>query len=349
MKFKREFSIGLLAIICISVSIWGYKFLLGKDILNPSNTFYVKYATVDQLRPSNPVFVKGFQVGTVQNIQLTENHDSVLVTLDITRDVTIPKQTVATIFNNGAIGPKAILLELAGECCAQSGDFLKGKIHGMLQSLVPPEELDLYLNKIKSGVSGVLDTIQNTIDNPQAKSLKDLHETISNLASLTRNLDRLLAQSSANLNASFQNLASISKNLKDNNDKITHILANVEIMTEDFKQAELGKDIKSTVTNLNTTMTDLKSILTQANSTFKDVNHLLDGIQKGQGTLGALTTDKKLYENLQSTSRNLDLILQDLRLNPKRYISVSVFGKKQKEYTLPLDDPASGSPDSLDH
>ena len=207
----------------------------------------------------------------------------------------------------------------------------------------------MYLNKIKSGVSGVLDTIQNTIDNPQAKSLKDLHETISNLASLTRNLDRLLAQSSANLNASFQNLASISKNLKDNNDKITHILANVEIMTEDFKQAELGKDIKSTVTNLNTTMTDLKSILTQANSTFKDVNHLLDGIQKGQGTLGALTTDKKLYENLQSTSRNLDLILQDLRLNPKRYISVSVFGKKQKEYTLPLDDPASGSPDSLDH
>lgn len=347
MKFKREFSIGLLAIICISVSIWGYKFLLGKDLLNPSNIFYVKYATVDQLRPSNPVFVKGFQVGTVQNIALTEHFDSVLVTLDITREIRIPKNTTATIFNNGAIGPKAINLEMAGECCAQSGDYLQGKVHGMLQSLVPPDELDLYMSKIKSGVTGILDTIQTTIDNPQAQTLKDIHQTISNLASLTHSLDRMISQSGSNLNQSLNNLALISKNLKENNDKISQILTNVEKFTGELGKAEITADLKSTAGKVNTTLDDLKMTMDQATTTFKDVNQLLEGIQKGQGTLGALAKDKKLYENLQSTSRNLNLILQDLRLNPKRYISVSVFGKKQKEYVLPTSDPAMKLLDTL--
>lgn len=347
MKFKKEFSIGLLAIICISVSIWGYKFLLGKDLLNPSNTFYVKYPSVDQLRPSNPVFVKGFQVGTVQTIELTENLDSVLVTLDISRDIKIPKQTSATIFTNGAIGPKAILLEMEGPCCAQSGNFLNGKIHGMLQSLVSPDELDLYMNKIKSGVTGVLDTLQTTLDNPQAKSLRDIHEIISNLASLTRNLDRLMAQSSTDLNQSFQNLSSISKNLKENNDKVTHILANLDQISTDLNKAGLGEDIKSTVDNMNTSITELKITLQQASVTFKEVNQVLDGVKNGQGTLGALVQDKKLYNSLHSTSRNLDLILQDLRLNPKRYISVSVFGKKQKDYVYPDNDPALKQIDTI--
>jgi phospholipid/cholesterol/gamma-HCH transport system substrate-binding protein len=142
------------------------------------------------------------------------------------------------------------------------------------------------------------------------------------------------------IQASLANVATLTGALAKNQDKISNSIAHLESITKQFDEAKVGTNAGALITDAQATMKSLDASIAEANVSFAQLSTIMKDLQAGKGTMGKLLKDEALYANLASTSRNLDLLLQDFRLNPKRYVNVSVFGKKQKEYTVPEDDTA---------
>jgi len=237
-----------------------------------------------------------------------------------------------------------IVLEFGGECCAKSGDYLQGETYGMVKSLLSPDDLSEYMQRLKMGIGAIVDTLKNSAleggDDPLAKTMKDITASMANLHQITNSLNVILANSSKSLQASFANLASITGNIKDNNAHIGAMLGRLDTISQQIQSADIGTSIQSLSGNLGLTLDSLRLMIATTQATMASANGLLQGINKGEGSLGLLAKDDQVYVEMQRTLRNLDLMLQDFRLNPKRYVNVSVFGKKQKIYEVPENDPA---------
>ena len=347
---KREVSIGLFAIIAIALLIWGYKYLLGTNLLDRTNTYIVEYENIDGLQTSDPVLINGFQVGIVQDIFLKpEDLKTLVVRLNVNKEIKLPPNTVASLRSEGMMGGKLIVLEYSGVCstdCLPQGSKLKGKVLGLLGSMVDPAEIDQYMTTLKESFGDVVDSISADPESGVNQTVSDLRIAIANLKNTTIAMNHLFAQSSSKLSAVFDNLESVTGTLKDNNDQITGLLENTNKITAQLASARLDTTIikaNQALGNSSAAIKSLESTLEEAKSTFAGLQSILMGIKAGDGTLGQLTQDKELYDNLTRTTKNLDLLLQDFRLNPKRYVNVSVFGKKQKEYNVPENDPAFDS------
>lgn len=351
---RKEVKIGILAIIALAVVIFGLKFLKGQNVFSSKQTFYVDYTDVDKLNVGTPVLIHGFQVGTVVDIFLKPgNPQLVEVELEINKDIKVPKSTIVEITNVGMMGAKAInmVYEISAlNDLAQSGDFLKGKTKGTLASMLgDPAELNMYMKQIQNGAGGIIDTLSvyfKNMDHSQGigLTLDNLQKTISNLQLITHQLNLLLAGSNANLQATFSNLNGITDNINKKNKEIGDILSNINAFSSQLKNSSVDQAIQNgnaTFLTLNERMKELKSTIDGANTTINDLSGVLSKVNKGNGTLGKLVNDDDLYLNLERVSKQLDLLMQDLRLNPKRYVHVSIFGKKQKEYNLPENDPAN--------
>ena len=354
---SREIRIGLLAIVSIGLLIWGYKYLLGQNLLNRSQTFYIEYDNINNLKVSDPVTVNGFQVGTVQDVFLKpEDLQTVIVKIDIQSGILLPQNTVAELTINSMMGSKSIVLSYSGVCtddCKKSGDYINGKSLSLLQSFVKPREIDTYFGRVQDGIGGVVDSLNAHLlqdDSSEiGRSIHDLRSTIANLNLTTYRLNQLLAHSSDKLVGVLDNLEKITTSINDNNGEIAGFLQNANDITNQLKTARLDSTIVKTNRTLAGTeiaVSSLQETLESAADAFANLDKLIAQINAGDGTLGQLMVDKALYQNLNETSRNLNLLLQDFRLNPKRYVNVSVFGKKQKEYTVPEDDPAQTSEDT---
>ncbi|MCB0689004.1 MAG: MCE family protein [Saprospiraceae bacterium] len=349
---SKEIKIGLLAVVATGLLIWGYKFLLGTNILKRSNTFYVEYGNVDNLQISAPIFVNGFKVGTVKDVYMKpEDLNRVMVVLDVERRIKLPQNTVAELGNAGMMGGKMINLRYTGNCdsdCIQSGSTLQGKSLGFIESLVQPSEIDLYMESIKHGIEGVIDTINQTLveGNPEeglGKTIADLRVAVANLKGMTMQMNQLFANSSSHLVSVFNNLESVTNNIKENNEQISGLLKNANDITAQLANARLDTTLfkaNRALGSTNDAIGTLDETLEKANATFKELQTLLASLNAGKGTMGSLMKDQELYDNLNVMSKNLNYLLQDVRLHPKRYINVSVFGKKNKPYDYPDIDPA---------
>ncbi len=349
----REIKIGLLSVIAIGLFIWGYKYLLGTNVLKRSSTFYIEYQDIDHLQVSAPVMIHGFQVGTVTNIYLNpDNLRTVVVVIEVDNDIKLPSNTVAELRSVGMMGGKSVELAYSGVCaddCLESGATLKGKSLGFIQSMVDPSEVDQYLATIEHGIGGVIDSINYSLleEDPESglgKTVADMRIAIANLKATTIQMNRLFSDASGRLVDVLDDISAVSKTLKTNHEEIAGLLQNANDITKQLADARLDTTIFKANRALGSTsemMQSLDETLVKADQTFKQIQALLTGINQGEGTLGSLTHDQELYNNLNSASRNLDLLLQDFRLNPKRYVNVSVFGKKQKKYLVPESDPAA--------
>lgn len=349
INMSKEARLGLFAIIVLAMAIWGYKYLKGQNILSKSYTFKTTYSDVSQLSISSPVLLNGLNVGSVTAIKINkENLSEMVVTFDIEKDYKIPKDAVALQVSDGIINGKAIAIKYDNLCsganCAKTGDVLEGKVVGLLGSMVGQDEVNEYLKTVTTELDGVIAGL-GAADKEGAVNeiILELNKSIKNIESMTRTTDALLKNSYSNLSKTMENMNTITTNLAQNNGQITSMLANLNDITADIKTADVG----STVTTTNETLAETKKAITQLQSTLTKTDDamlslkgIMTDVEQGNGSLGKLVNDEELYTNLEATSRNLSLLLQDLRLNPKRYVNVSIFGKKNKEYTLPENDPA---------
>jgi len=231
-----------------------------------------------------------------------------------------------------------------GSNCAQPGSFLESEMVGLLGSLITKEELEPHIESITTSIDKTLGSLGSAdSEAPIDRTIRDLAATMDNLASSTSRFSGLMDKSSKNLEVTLANMAVLTDALVSSNTKLSGILNDVSKLTSDLSKVSISETVgKSNVTidQAGRSLKALEETMSQATLMVKDLNKILSGMEKGDGTLGLLLNDNKLYTDLQSTTKNMNLLLQDIRLNPKRYFKV--FGKKVPAYEYPTEDPATG-------
>ena len=355
---SNETKIGILSIVTIVIAVWGFKFLKGKNILSSSNFLYAEYQNVDYLQLSAPVIINGFQVGIVSNMYLNpENMKSIIVEFDIRNDIDIPKTTIAQIVPAGMLGEKAVNLKYdkpcSGSACAQSGQYLQSSTVGMVESMLGEGSVDGYIDKMKTSLEGVYKTVSDDLSDPDsknvmAKSIQDLSVTLENLKETTARMNSLMANSSSKLNDVLANVSKISANVANNDQQIKGIISNTAGFTEKLNALDMGStlgQVNGTFATTNDAVVKLKTTLDNANKTVGELSAMLNKVNDGNGTLSMLVNDKELYDRLNTSSKNLDMLLEDFRLNPKRYIRSIFVGKKHIPYEAPENGTGSITPE----
>ncbi|RXR19233.1 MCE family protein [Flavobacterium amnicola] len=315
MKITREIKTAILVIASILLFIWGYSFLKGQDLFNKSKKLFVEYDNVEGLVNSAPVTISGKIIGKVNAITLN-NNGKLLVELQINEETfPISKSSLAQIYEPGFIGGKqiAIIPNYADKNMTADGDKLVADIKlGLTSSLgnkLEPtqqkiEGLVTDADKLVVNLNSVLD--DKTKANLKA-SIAQLNQTLTEVNKATMQVNSMLAA---------------------NNQKIGNTLSNAEKASANF--AKITSDLEKA--KLTETINNLEG-------TLAGVNKMLADMQSGKGTMGKLMKDEAMYNNFTKASKELELLLQDLRLHPTRYVNVSLFGKKEKPYNAPAEEP----------
>ena len=327
MKISNETKVGAIAVVAVAILILGFNFLKGKKLWSNDTMITGKYGNVMGLQNSNPIIINGLQVGTVYKITTDKNMRQIMVDMNITKDINIPKNSIAIIKGN-PIGSTSIEIKL-GDASMHLKD--KDTIYTETTSGVFDDVLkkvDPVLYEVRKAVTSI-DTLIgkfNTILDPAAQgnvasSLANLNRITAMLVYSTASLNTLLNTQSGALAKSLNNLNSITSNFATNNSKINSVVSNLDKTTQNFARLNFNK----TLDTLDRTINDLRDIVAK--------------FDNNKGTLGKLINDPTLYQNFTSSGNKLNLLLDDIRVNPKRYVNFSVFGKKQKNGPLQVPTP----------
>ncbi|MFS4448813.1 MlaD family protein [Maribacter sp. 2307UL18-2] len=315
MKLSREIKTGLIVVMGIVCVIFGYSFLKSTSLFDDDVTLYAVYKDVGGLQTGTAVSINGKNVGAVNSVDWKDGAGNILVTFTVSRELPFSKNSSVELYDTGIIGGKGLRVNPVFEGpLVANRDTLSTSVKASL-SEVADQKLSPILEKFESALTDADSVMLNVNQVLDVKAKRDLREAISGLNELM-----------SSLNGSATKLNRI---LGTNEKKLDNSLSNFEVMTGNF--AKLSDSLNSA--GLGKTMADL-------GTTMANLDKLMARIESGDGTLGKLVNDEELYTNLNNASRELDLLLQDFRLNPKRYVNVSVFGKKQKQYAVPEEDPA---------
>jgi len=316
-KIKREYTIALMMIGALVLLYYGINYLKGLDVLQGRNVYYARYADVSGINDASPVLYHGMKVGQVTGTALIPGGNGlVAVAFQINDDrLVITDSTRAEIYSSDLF-TRAIQLVVEPGPPATRGDTLRS---GAQASLT--ESVSQQLDPIKKKAEGMLNNIDSVLNAVQIllnkKAIGDLDSSIvslrhilENVDGTTRRLNALLDAESNTIKTTLDNLQKVSATLAQNSDELNRIFANVDSLAASLGDGRLEKMIA----NLTATSDQLKQAMTKIN--------------EGQGTLGKLVKDDSLYVNLNKATKDLDLLLEDLRVNPNRYLSI--FGKKDK-------------------
>ena len=308
MKITKEIKTGILALFAILLLIYGYSFLKGSDLFSKERTFYVSYDNVAGLTVSAPVTINGYVVGKVKKIEFENDLGGLLVSFSVNKDFNFSKSSIVRIYSTSVIGGNALAIIpiISKDNIAVDGDVLKGEIEkGMLESLtsgIKPLENRIYTTL--SGLDSLLSNFNSVLNEETKNNLKNaigsLTNTMSSFEDTSSDLNTLLKENKPKLDSTFSYLEITTANLATFSDSLNQI------------------DINRMATHLETTLESFNSIM-----------HKFDN---GEGSIGKLINDENLYKNLEAASKELEELLRDLKENPKRYVHLSVFGKKTTEY-----------------
>ena len=318
----KEFRIGMLVIAGLALLILGVNYLKGFNPFSPSNTYYASYEKIDGLAVSNPILVNGFKVGQVTDVRFSDAGDgTLLVAFDIEQsNLKMPDDTRAKIFSSDLFGTKAIDL-IAGESqtLAVPGDTLIADLEMGIAEAVRIELLPLK-NKTDQLIDGVDDILENlkavfeadaTLGLPTA--FESIQRTVESLEKTSLQLDAMVAENRSTLSSIMTNVDGITTNFKNHNDELANVMTNFS-------------DISDSLAAVNFAAT-----INRADQSLAQIEEITRKINRGQGSLGQLVNSDSLHDGLIATNRELQYLINDLYLNPWRYVRVSVFGKKQEK------------------
>jgi phospholipid/cholesterol/gamma-HCH transport system substrate-binding protein len=314
LKISREIKTAVLVICSILLFIWGYSFLKGRDLFVNYKTLKVRYDNIDGLAQSAAVTLNGFIIGKVTSLKLDNKTGKIIAELQINSDYPISKTSTAQLYAPSPIGGKqiAIIPDAKNPNLTVDNDYLVaasklGITDALSQQLVPIKD---KIEKLVDNANTMLTSVNEVMDT-QSKlniknSLANLNTVLSDFTNTTKSINGLLA---------------------DNKTKISNSLANVEKTSKSFA-------------TLSDTLSQMKinNTVKKLDKTLESVDKIMANLQSGKGTMGKMLTDEQMYKNINKTTKELELLLQDLRLYPTRYVNVSLFGKKNKPYLAPATD-----------
>jgi phospholipid/cholesterol/gamma-HCH transport system substrate-binding protein len=315
LKISKEFSIGILFILAIIILVWGFNFLKNVEMFSKEKILFAVYKNVDGLEPSGPIFINGVKVGQVSKVYFAPSlNGDIIVELKFKESFPIPVNSTSRIFSVDLMGSKAINIILGNSPdIVEDGDTLHTEVEASLKDAVNAQiapikvKAEQLLSSIDTMVVAIQGVFNKDIREDLSASIKSIRHTFNNLEATTQNLDTLVYTQSGRLSSIIYNIDMITQNLKNNSQEISRVLDNLATISDTIAQADIGGIAR----NLNNTITTLSNVLAKLDS--------------GEGTLGMLINDDKLYQDLQKSAYELNRLIEDIRLNPKRYVRLSVF------------------------
>ncbi len=308
MKTSREIKTAFLVIGGIALFIYGFSFLKGTSLLERDKTIYTIYNEVEGLVPGAKVTINGLSVGKISEIDFLPNSTKILITMKIRDELVFSTRSTALLYETGLIGGMAVAIKPVFDNKNKiiSGDTLASEVKPGLTELINRqiEPLQAKISSMLSSADSLFIGVSSVLDNNTQLNLKS---TLQNLSNTTQNLNeassaliKILDDNQSYINTTFNNFSATSANLKSITDSISEA-------------------------NISASMREL-------NETVRGLNLIVSSIEKGKGTLGKIVNDESLYESLIDASDELESLLSDLKNHPKRYINLSIFGKKEKPY-----------------
>jgi phospholipid/cholesterol/gamma-HCH transport system substrate-binding protein len=308
LKINKEIKTAALVIGGILLFIYGFSYLKGKSIFKDTKTLYTVYDEVEGLIPGAKVTINGLSIGKISNIDFLPSTTKILVTMDVRKELNFSTESAAMLYEVGLIGGKAISIvpKFDNNKTIQSGDTLRSEIKPSFTDLINRqiEPLQIKIESMLTSADSLFVGVSNVLDSDTQANLKNTLENLSvtmeNLNNASLAAHNILAQNQEQLNATFVNIKDTSENLKS--------------ITDSISSAEISRSIN------------------QFSKTVAGLNTIVSAIDAGEGTAGKLIRDEALYDNLRAATKELELLMRDLKNHPKRYVHFSLFGKKDKPY-----------------
>ena len=320
LKITREIKVAVLVILSIVLFYWGFTFLKGRNLFDSNNKLYAVYDNVAGLVVSAPVTINGLNIGKVNTIEMLPDGKMKVELIITNEQIQIAKSSIAQIMDSGLIGGReiAILNNFSDKNYTESGDTLKTSdklgLTAELANQIGPvkDKVEILLENANKLIESLNATLDATTQQKLKSAIASLEVTMAEFSQTSKSINGILAENKSKLNTTLTNFEKTSSNLNS--------------MSSSLEKADLG----ATVKKLEATLTS--------------VNGMMTNLEQGKGSMGKLLSDDAMYNNLTKTSKELELLLQDLRLNPTRYVNVSVFGKKNKPYIAPTTEPIIEQP-----
>jgi phospholipid/cholesterol/gamma-HCH transport system substrate-binding protein len=311
LKITREIKVAVLVILSIVLFYWGFVFLKGRNLFDNSNKLYAVYDNVAGLVVSAPVTINGLNIGKVNTIEILPDGKMKVELIITNEQIQIAKSSIAQIMDSGLIGGReiAIINNFSDKNYTESGDTLQTSaklgLTAELANQIGPvkDKVEILLENANKLIENLNATLDASTQQKLKSAIASLEVTMAEFGQASKSINGILDDNKSKLNTMVTNFEKTSSNLN--------------AMSSSLEKADLG----ATVKKLEATLTS--------------VNGIMANLEQGKGTMGKLLSDDAMYTNLTKTSKELELLLQDLRLNPTRYVNVSVFGKKNKPYTTP--------------
>ncbi len=312
MKISNETKVGVLTITALTILILGFNFLKGKDIFKKSKKIYAVFNDLGSLSVSNEVKINGYVIGSVYALNITDKDMSgIVATINLTQDVNIPKDSKALI-STSLIGSSYMVIEKGDSAVfLQPGDTLTTKVDvGILDDV--KAQLTPTLSKVRSTLDSLNNVFSSITRVLNENTRRDLQQTMGNLNKASNALNGLLDNQTGPLARTLNNTSDLTAVLKKNTANIDSTIANAREASEKLASLQLQPTIDS-----------LTAMISQLKSTSAKIDN-------PNGTLGSLINDKTLYNRLNSAILSAEILLDDLKAHPKRYVNFSIFGKKEK-------------------
>lgn len=313
MKVSKYTRLGILIVLSVLILIWGLSYLKGNDIFSKSSDYHVIYERIDGLSESNEVTLSGYKIGSVKDIHfMPDNSGRLIITFMVNSDIKIPESSVAQVVTSDLMGTRAIKLILSDQNeFYQSGDTIPGAVESDLKEQVSMQVLPIK-NKAEQ-LLGTLDsaiTVLTVIFNEDARdnlseSFANINRTINNLESTTSNLNEIIASKKGNVGNIITNLDSITTTFNQNTAEFEKTIQNLAQFSDTLAQ------IKVTPV--------LDNILLASSK----LNTVLENLENKESTAGLLLNDDELYYSITTLSNDLSVLINDIRVNPERYLQFS--------------------------
>lgn len=310
--FSKELLIGLFTIAVLVGGYFGFLFLKNKKVFSDDIILYAVFNQADGLEVSAPVLVKGFRIGTVDKINFDIKTQKLTVALTVDGKYELPTSCEASIASTNLLGGKVLDIALGSETgkVFQSGDTIRTSLQRNMLDVAGEEynklkeQAGMIVDKLNSALDGINRTL--SIENTNA-----LTGTLSNIETASRDVKEVISNEKNNLERMISDLSVLSASLKR-------------------AAPDLERGLKNIAAISDSIAVDAPSMMRNATQAIENLNKIIDQIQSGKGTVGKLVTDEQLYTNLNTAVENISLLLTDLQANPKKYINVTVFGKREK-------------------
>jgi phospholipid/cholesterol/gamma-HCH transport system substrate-binding protein len=308
LKPTKEIKAALFVLLGTFSFLIGFNFLNGTSLFKSEKNLYAIYDQVEGLQTGTNVTVNGLSVGKVSSIDFFLNTNKILVKFTVRNDLNFSKNSIAEIYEAGLIGGKsiAIIPVLDGKKPLISGDTLVSRTKPGLTDVVGSEiaPLQKKLEQVLINADTLISSLNTVLDDQAQqglnKALSEVSLTVSNLNAISSSISKILVSQDSNINQTINNLSQASANINQISDSL----------------------IK----------TDLKGMVNKFENTVTSLNSILKSIESGEGTIGKLMKDEDLYNNLEASTKEVELLIKDLKEHPKRYVHFSLFGKKETPY-----------------